>query len=462
MNAISDMARRIGGGVLRPSDAGYEAARSIWNGMIDRRPAVIVQPADAAEVVAAVNFARDERQPLSVRAGGHNVAGLALAEGGVTIDLGRMRGVTVDAARRIARAEGGARLGDLDQATQQHGLAVPVGVVSRTGVAGLTLHGGLGFLTRRCGLTCDNLIAADVVTADGNRVRADEKQNPDLLWALRGGGGNFGVVTSFEFALHPVGPEVFMFLVMYPADRASEVLGRFREFMADAPEEIMALGIFWNTPEGDPIPEHARNQPAVILIGMHSGDVAEGERAVAPLRNIVSPLADLSGPMPYVEAQRLFDPDYPDGRRYYWKSIYLESLGDEVIHALADHARRRPSPISSIDIWALGGAARREPRGGSAFSGRAAPWLLGIEANWDDPGRDAENIAWARALYSDMDRFSSGGVYLNFPGFAEEGADLLKRSYGETWDRLRSVKTKYDPTNLFRTNLNIAPLQPHG
>jgi FAD/FMN-containing dehydrogenase len=460
MQTLVDLTAALRGAVLQPHDAGYSEARALWNGMIDRRPAVIVQPVDAADVIAAVSYARNRGLPLSVRGGGHNVAGMALADGGVTIDLARMRGVEVDPDRRVARAQGGARLGDLDEATQQHGLAVPVGVVSRTGVAGLSLHGGLGFLTRRYGFTCDNLIGAEIVTADGRLVSADSTQNSDLLWALRGGGGNFGVVTSFEFQLHPVGPEVFFFLVMYPIERARRVLGFFRDFMANAPEEIMGLGILWNTPEGEPVPEGARDVPAVILVGMHSGSPTDGERAVAPLRSIDTPLVDLSGRMPFIDAQRAFDPDYPDGRRYYWKSIYLDSLGDDVIDALADHARRRPSHISSIDVWALGGAARREPKGGSAFTGREAPFLLGIEANWNDARRDAENIAWARDLYADMERFAGGGVYLNFPGFAEEGEALLKRSYGETWERLGAVKTKYDPDNIFRTNLNITPLAP--
>jgi FAD/FMN-containing dehydrogenase len=421
-------------------------------------PALIVRPAGTDEVIEAVRFARAHRLPLSVRGGGHNVAGTALCDGGLAIDLSNMRGVRVDAEARVARAEGGAKLGDVDRATQAHGLATPLGVVSRTGVAGLTLHGGLGFLTRKHGLSCDNLIAAEVVTADGRLVRADASQNTDLLWALRGGGGNFGVVTALEFRLHPIGPDVFLFLVMYPAAEALTVLAAFREFMATAPDEVMGLGILWNTPEADPLPEHARNVPAVILVGAHCGAVADGERAVKPLRRLATPLADLSGPMPFLDVQQLFDPDYPDGRRYYWKSIYLSGLGDDVIGALARHARARPSSLNSIDVWALGGALRREPAGGSAFSKRDAPFLLGIEANWDDPAADDANVGWAREVYADMGRFSAGGLYLNFPGFMEEGPDLLRATYGPSWDRLRAVKAAYDPENLFRSNFNVAPL----
>jgi FAD/FMN-containing dehydrogenase len=445
------------GEVLRPSDGGYADACRLWNGMIERRPEVIVRPVDAADVAAAVRYAAAQRLPVSVRGGGHNVAGMALCEGGVAIDLARMRGVRVFPREGIVRAEGGARLGDVDAETQKHNLAVPLGVVSRTGVAGLTLHGGLGFLSRKYGLSCDNLLAAEVVTADGSIVQADAKRNADLLWALRGGGGNFGVVTSFEYKLHPVGPTVFQFLVMYPIAHALQVLRFFREFMADAPEELMALGILWNSPEGDPIPEGKRDQPVVIMVGVHCGPLEQAEREVAPLRTIAEPLIDLSGPTPFVEAQRLFDPDYPDGRHYYWKSTYLDGLGDDVIESLVEHTHKRPSHISSLDVWALGGALRRGPRGGSAFANRSSPFLLAIEANWDDARQDAANVAWARALYADMQRYSTSGAYLNFPGFGEEGEDLLRKSYGENFDRLQSIKAKYDPDNLFRSNLNIVP-----
>jgi hypothetical protein len=456
-DAITALAASIRGELIQPLDAAYGDACRLWNGMIARKPLVIVRATGPADVMAAVNFAREQRLPISVRGGGHNVAGTALCDGGVAVDLTRMRGVRVDPVRRTARVEGGAKLGDVDHETQAHGLAVPLGAVSRTGVGGLTLHGGLGFLTRKHGLSCDNLIAADVVTAHGRLVTADESQNSDLLWALRGGGGNFGVVTSLEYRLHPIGPEVFLFLALYPAADALPVLRFFRDYMATAPEELMGLALFWNSPPGEPMPEHARNVPVIVLAGVHCGPLADGERVVAPLRNITTPLADLSGPIPFVAVQQLFDPDYPDGRRYYWKSLYLQSLGDDVILNLAEHARLRPSPIDSIDIWVLGGGLRREPAGGSAFSRRDAPYLLGIEANWDDPAQDRVNIAWARELYHDMLPFSSGGVYLNFPGFAEEGEEMLRASYGESYVRLQEIKAKYDPGNMFRSNFNIPP-----
>jgi FAD/FMN-containing dehydrogenase len=455
--ATQSLAGRLQGDLIVPADESYPDACALWNGMITRRPALLVRPSVTADVMAAVDFARDHGLPISVRCGGHNVAGTALCDGGMTIDLSRMRAVQVDPVRRIARVEGGARLGDVDRESQAHSLAVPLGAVSRTGVGGLTLHGGLGFLTRKHGLSCDNLIAADVVTADGRLLTADESHHTDLLWALRGGGGNFGVVTALEFRLHPIGPDVFQFLVMYPADQAEPVLRRFREYMATAPEEVMAIALLWNSPDGDVMPEHARNVPVVVVVGVHCGPPAVGEQAVAPLRAAGTPLVDLSGPTPFIEAQQLFDPDYPDGRRYYWKSTYLRGLDDEVIQALVEHARLRPSSLNSIDIWALGGAFQREPPGGSAFARREAPFLLGIEANWDDPAQDAGNIAWARDLYGDMKRFSSGGLYLNFPGLAEEGEEMLRATYGERYPRLQRVKATHDPENLFRANLNIAP-----
>jgi FAD/FMN-containing dehydrogenase len=452
---MTELAGKVRGRILGPADDGYAEACRVWNGTIVRRPRAIVKATGVADVMAAVTHARTHGLPLSVRGGGHNVAGHALCDDGVTIDLSNMRGVRVDPARRRARVEGGATLGDVDHETQAHALATPLGVVSRTGVGGLTLHGGLGFLTRKYGLACDNLVAADVVLADGTLVTADLDHHADLLWALRGGGGNFGVVTSLEYELHPVGPEVWMIIAMYPVDQAARVFRFFRETMATAPDEISAIAILWNSPHDDSIPEAARDQPIVALAGAYCGPLAEGERAIAPFRQIAEPLVDFSGPMPFEVAQRLFDAEYPDGRRYYWKSLYLDSLDDTATDVLTHHAARRPSKISSIDIWALGGAMRREPVGGSAFAHRDRPFLLGIEANWHEAADDQRNIAWARDLFADMGRFSSGGVYLNFPGHAEESDALLRESFGSSYPRLQQVKAKYDPENLFRSTFNI-------
>jgi FAD/FMN-containing dehydrogenase len=455
--ALESLVGSIRGEVLTKTDAAYDAARRVWNGMIDRQPETIIRCSGTADVIAAIGFARESGLPISARSGGHNVAGTAITDGGVVIELSGMRNVFVDRDRRIARAGGGARLGDFDHETQAFGLATPLGVVSRTGVAGLTLHGGMGFLTRRLGLSCDNLLAADVVTADGELLHADLERHPDLLWALRGGGGNFGAVTSFEFALHEVGPEVFMVITLYPMEVASDVLIAFRDVMADAPNELMALAIYWSAPHEEPVPPEWQGQPVIVAAGCWSGDPADAEEAVRPLRELAKRAVDMSGPMPFVAAQQLFDPEYPDGRRYYWKSIYLSELDDAIAKMLGDYAGSRPSPLSSIDVWALGGAMREEPEGGSAFARRDVPILTGLEANWDDADTDDANLAWARELYGELSERSQDGAYLNFPGFGEEGEDLLRKSFGSSYERLREVKAKYDPENVFRSNLNITP-----
>jgi FAD/FMN-containing dehydrogenase len=448
---------RLRGALLAPGDAEFDAARRVWNGMIDRSPAAIVRCAGPADAIAAVNAARTHGLPVSVRGGGHNVTGAAVCDGGLVVDLSAMRGVRVDPERRRVRAEGGARLGDLDHETIVHGLAVPVGVVSRTGVAGLSLHGGMGFLSRRYGLTCDHLVAADVVTADGVLRVADDTQNADLLWALRGGGGGFGVVTSFEFQAHPVSPQVWIAMTLYPARESATCLRGFQAFMAQAPDALTALGIFWSAPHEDPIPEPHRGAEVFVVVACWSGDPGAGEQAIAPLRRLATPLVDLSGPMPYAEAQRLFDPEYPDGRRYYWKSVYLNGLDDPTIAFLADHAAKRPSKISSVDVWALGGALSRGRAEAGAFGRPKTNWLLGIEANWEDPAADAANVAWARAMFDAAAPHSPGGAYLNFPGQFEEGTALLEQTFGAHWAKLRAVKAQYDPRDLFRSALRIPP-----
>jgi FAD/FMN-containing dehydrogenase len=453
---LEKLKERIRGPVLTPGDEGFEDARRIWNGMIERHPAAVVRCSGNADVIAALALARENGLPVSVRGGGHNVAGNALCDGGVVIDLSAMNGVRMDLERRTVRVGGGAVLADVDHETQAFGLATPLGAVPRTGVAGLTLHGGLGFLTRRFGLSCDNLVAADVVTADGRLLQVDDSNHPDLLWALRGGGGNFGVVTSLEFRLHEVGPEVFFVMTIYPADVTGEALRTFHEVMSEAPEELMVLGILWTAGHEEPIPEEWHGKPVFVIVGGWSGPLEDAERVTKPLREIATPIVDVSGPMPYEVVQQVFDPEYPDGRRYYWKSIYVGDLDDTLIGILARGAARRPSPLSSIDVWPLGGALRREPEGGSAFARRSDPYLIGIEANWDDPAEDDANIAWARELVAELEEVSPGGTYLNFGGFAEEGEALLAETYGEHYARLRELKATYDPDNVFRSTFNIA------
>ena len=453
---VEQFASRLRGGLLRPGDAEYEEARQLWNGVIDRRPALIARVADEADVVAAVNFARENDLLLAVRGGGHNVAGTASVDGGLVLDLSTMKSIDVDPERRTVRAGAGVTIGELDEETQQHGLATPMGVVSETGIAGLTLNGGIGHLRRKHGTSSDNLVSVDLVTAEGRSLTASEEENADLFWGIRGGGGNFGVVTSFEYRLHPVGPEVMFCFVLYPGDRAKEVLRFAEEYVAEAPDEVSPLGVLGRVPSVEDFPEEWHGEQYVALLAMYAGGVEEGEEALKPLRELGNPIADLSGPMPYTEAQKILDEDYPDGWRYYWKSVNVGGLEDGVIEALMEHAEAAPSDHSTIDVWFQGGAMGRVGADESAFGDRSAPILLGIEANWE-AGEDEANIAWARACYADMRRFSDGGVYLNFPGFLEEGQGLMRDAYGENYERLVALKDEYDPTNLFRLNQNIEP-----
>ena len=385
------------------------------------------------------------------------MAGTAIAEKGLVVDLSAMRSVRVDPQQRVAHAEGGVRLGDLDRETQKFNLAVPVGVVSATGVAGLTLHGGTGWLLRKHGLTIDNLLSVDIVTADGQLKKASENENTDLFWAIRGGGGNFGVVTGFEFKLHPVGPKVWMSVPMYPLERAKEVMNACCEYMQKAPEDLMVLGVYWSAPEVPEVPERYHGTPVVILLGCYTGPFEEGEKVIAPLREIGTPIADLSAPMTWVEAQQFLDEDYPDGAFYYWKSIYMDHLDSEVLEALSRHTAARPSSESSIDVWMLEGAMNRISPSDTAFFKRDAPYMLGIEANWTRREDASANINWAKNVVKDMQKFTKGGSYLNFPGFVEEKEALLQGSYGPNLERLRAIKAKYDPSNLFPGTLNIEP-----
>jgi len=449
---------QVRGAVTTSVDAGYDEARTLWNGTTPRRPAVIIRARDAKDVAAAVNVAREAGVPIGVSGGRHNVAGNAMPDGAVVIDLRDMRTVTVDAEARRVRVQGGALLGDIDKATRPYNLAVPVGVATETGIGGLALGGGLGWLRRKHGLTVDNLVSAQVVLADGRTVRASEQEQADLFWALRGGGGNFGVVTEFEFRAHPVGPQVVVLAVFTPAEQARDGLRFWREYMSKAPDELSSFAIFWAVPDAELFAEHARGREALIFLSAWCGDPDEGERVIAPLRGFTEPLADLSGRWDYAtELQTFFDEDYPVGGRYYWKSRYFDTLSDEIIETLIDFAGTRPSKASSVDIWHLGGAIARVPADATPVPQRHAQFLLGIESNWSDAGADAENIAWAREFYAAASAHSPQGVYVNFPGFGEEGVDLVRAAYGENYARLARIKAQYDPQNLFRFNQNIRP-----
>jgi FAD/FMN-containing dehydrogenase len=447
--ALSALRSGFRGEVLTAGDPDYDEARRVWNGMIDRKPAIIARAAGVEDVSSALLFARQHGLVVTPRGGGHGVAGNALAEGGLVVDLSLLKDVEVDPEARTARAGGGVTLGELDRATQGHGLAAPLGVVSKTGIAGLTLSGGIGWLRRKHGLAADNLVSLDVVTADGRVLVANQTENPELFWALRGGGGSFGVVTSFEYRLHAVGPEVFVAFVLYAGERGVEVMRAVDEFVATGPDEVSPLSFLGRVPHAEPFPAEIHGDPYVAVAAPYIGTAEEGERVLAPLRELGDPLVDLSGAMPWVEAQSLLDEDYPDGWRYYWKSVNLDTLGDDVLTELTRQAALAPSHHSTIDVWYHGGALDRIDSEATAFGERPA-YLIGVEANWEPGDSDDANVSWARHTIAAVEPFSSGGGYLNFPGFFEEGEEQLEASYGErNYRRLVALKNELDPDNLF-------------
>lgn len=454
---LQAFAMQMRGPVLTPEDPAYEEARTIWNGLIDRRPAMIAQCSGAADVVDAVNFAREHGLVVSIRGGGHNVAGNAVNDDGIVIDLSQMRGVHVDAPTGRVRAQGGATLGDLDRETQLFGLAVPAGVVSTTGVAGLTLHGGAGHLRRKHGLTIDNLLSVDIVTADGELRRASATENEDLFWAVRGAGSNFGVVTSFEFQAHPIGPMVMVGAIFYPLDKIKTLLPAWRDYVSAASNELSSVAITWSVPPHEPFPPEHHGRPVLVVAAAYAGPVDEGQPVVQPLRELGEPLLDLSGPWPWLGLQSGFDALYPKGGFYYWKSRALDELSSEAIDDIADFAGRRPSPLTDIIVWHNGGAIADIGESDTAYGGRDADYLVTVEASWDDPALSDDAIAWARECWDAMGRHSNGGIYLNFAGFGEEKEALVKAGYGTNYERLSKLKAKYDPANLFRMNLNVPP-----
>jgi FAD/FMN-containing dehydrogenase len=456
--AIDAFRHTMRGAVLSPADDSYNEMRQVWNGLIDRRPALIARCTGTADVIDAVSFARAHNLLVSVRGGGHNVAGAAVCDGGLMIDLSLMKGIHVDPQQRTARAQAGVTWGDLDRETQAFGLAAPGGVVSTTGIAGLTLGGGLGWLRSKYGLACDNLISVDLVTASGELVRASANENSDLFWGIRGGGGNFGIVTSFEYQLHPVGPQVMMCVAMYPAEDAPTILPAWRDFVEQAPDEVSSQAYFWGIPAVEGFPTEIWNKPLVIITAMYAGDSAQGERFLNPLRQLATPVVDISGQMPYTTAQTLFDPFLPKAQRYYYfKSTDLARLDDEVIDALIACGKDRPAPSVLLAIWHYGGAMRRVGENESAFGSRRTPYLFSVDAIWDDPAQTESIIAWSREQITAMKPYSSGGLYVNFSGFGEEGEQLVRAIYGQNYERLARLKQQYDPTNLFHLNQNIRP-----
>ncbi len=445
------------GVVLDPAHPEYQQARRVWNGTIDRRPALIARCQSDDDVVTAIEFAKEHDLLVSVRGGGHGVAGYAVCEGGLVIDLSPMQDVEFDVDARTVRVGPGARWADVDRATQPHGLATPGGEVSATGVAGLTLGGGMGYLRRKYGLSCDNLVSADVVTADGHKVHASEHEHPDLFWALRGGGGNFGVVTSFVFRLHPVGPEVATLTPFFPLEDARRVLSAWRAFTESAPDEATTAFAIWAVPADPELPERLHGLPACVLDGMYAGAPDLGEDLFRPLRELATPLFDLSGRTSYVEAQSALDPLFPDGGLYYWKSLFLQELSDDAMEQILSRSQTRPNPRILVILRHLGGAVARVDQGATAYSNRGANYMLSIDGAWSDPAETDRNIARVREFWSAMRPFSKGGVYLNFPGYGEDERELWRASHGANFERLKAVKDRWDPTNLFRMNQNIRP-----
>ncbi len=442
---VDAFAAKVAGTLVRPKDAGYDAARRIWNASIDKYPGLILRCLGTADVVEAVRFAVANNLLVAVRGGGHNVAGRALCDNGLVIDLSSMRGVTVDPQARIVRVQGGALLGDLDRETHLHGLAVPSGVVSKTGIAGLTLGGGVGWLVRKHGLSCDNVISFEVVTAKGEVLIASADEHPDLFWALRGGGGNFGVVTSFTFRATPLST-ILGGLLVHPREKAGDVLRFYREFMAGAPEELTVYAGILTTPDG---------MPAVGLICCWCGDLAEGEKVLAPLRSYGPPLLDAVQPMPFPAMQRVLDGAFPDGSQNYWKASFVPALTDDVIDLLVEHGNRMRSPMSAIVVEFYGGAPGRVAARESAFAQRGAEFNIGMIAQWTDARETATHVAWVRNMYDAFEPHSSGMHLLNFQ--SDAGDEMVRTSFSANYERLAKVKRMYDPHNFFSLNQNIKP-----
>jgi FAD/FMN-containing dehydrogenase len=447
--AIEAFRTHVRGELLRPIDAGYETARKVWNGLIDKRPALIVRCAEVADVLAAVQFARTHDLLVAVRGGGHNVAGHAVCDGGLMIDLSRMKGLRVDPVHRTARAQSGLTGGEFDRETQAFGLATPLGYISTTGIAGLTLGGGYGWLARSYGLASDNLRSVDLVTADGQFLTASATEHPDLFWGVRGGGGNFGIVTSFEYQLHPVGL-VLGGVVIYPFAQAKAMLQFHRDFISAAPDAYTCFPALGTSPAGEPV---------AILRVCYNGPIEEGERVLRPLRAFGSPLADLIAPMAYTALQSMYDAGAPSGVHYYWKSNALTELSDEAIDTMVAHCATRPSPQCGMALGQLGGAVSRVEPDATAFNHRIVRYDFISAGVCADPAQAAACIRWAREFWEAMQPFSTGGVYVNYLGQeADEGAERVQAAYGAAkYARLVALKNTYDPTNFFRLNQNIKP-----
>ncbi|MCX5770105.1 MAG: FAD-binding oxidoreductase [Candidatus Hydrogenedentes bacterium] len=455
LDEMTELVGKVAGHVVLPDDPDYDAARRIWNAMIDRRPAVIVQCANAMDVVHAIGYARRNRLEISVRGGGHNIAGNALCEGGMVIDFSGMRAVRVDAANRRADVQPGATLADFDEAVQKHGLATPMGINSTTGVAGLTLGGGFGWLTRKYGMTVDNLISADVVTANGDIVRASENENAELFWAIRGGGGNFGVVTQFEFNLHPVGPEILAGLIIFPLNQAKQVLRQYRQFIESAPEDLSVWAVLRQAPPLPFLPKETHGKGIVALAVFYAGDTSTGEKLITPLRAFGDAYGEQIGAQPYVQWQKTFDPLLTPGARNYWKSHNFSELRDEELDIMIYFAERLPSPQCEVFLGLVAGAANRVAPNATAYAYRDAKFVLNVHGRWDEAAQDSTCITWARAFFEASTPYASEGVYVNF--MTEDESGRVAAAYGTNYARLVRIKRKYDPENVFHRNQNIKP-----
>ena len=459
--ALAAFKGAFSGRVLAPADDAYDETRRVWNSLIDRRPGLIAQARGLADVVAAVAFARTHGLLVSVRGGGHNVSGSAVCDGGIVIDLREMRAVRVDRKMMTVHVQGGARLADVDRETQVFGLVTPTGNVSDTGIGGLTLCGGMGNLRRKFGLTVDNLVSVEVVSASGDVMTASAGENADLFWAVRGGGGNFGIVTSFEFRLHRLGPEVFLAAQVFALDDAPQIMRQWRDFIEAAPDEISSLGVFWSVPAVDAFPSALHGKRVFAYSALYAGPPEDGEKALAPLQCIGSPVLDLSGRGPYAGWQKAFDPFFLRGVVYpevhaYWKSIYLKGLDNALIDDLVKRWRAAPTNQCMAVLWHLGGAVARRAPEDTAFGKRSAPYLMSYDSCWTDRAQADAVVQWTRAQIDAMKPHSPGGSYLNFPGVGAD-PDAVREAYGANYDRLAKIKAKHDPANMFRMNQNILP-----
>ncbi|MFV1979654.1 MAG: FAD-binding oxidoreductase [Rhodothermia bacterium] len=452
---VQNLSNRVSGRVILPSAPDYDEVRSIWNAMIDRRPAVIVECAGADDVVHALSFARDRGLEISVRGVGHNIAGNSLCDDGLMIDLSAMKDVRVDTDARRAFVDPGATLGDLDKATQAHGLATPVGINSTTGISGLTLGGGFGWLTRKHGLTIDNLVSAEVVTVEGEKLRASAGENEDLFWAIRGGGGNFGIVTEWEFELHPVGPEITAGLIVYPLSEAGQVLAQYREFAKTAPPELNAWVVLRQAPPLPFLPEDVHGKEVIVLAVFYAGDAADGERLLAPLKSYGNPYGVHVGPVPYAAWQQAFDPLLEPGSRNYWKSHNFTELSDGALDVMVEYAGKLPSSQCEIFIALIEGVANGVAPDATAYRHRDAKFVLNVHGRWEDAAEDESVIAWARDFFDASRPFASEGGYVNF--MTEEEGGRVESAYGANYDRLVEIKRKFDPENVLHRNQNIKP-----